>query len=1076
MWRPLPLNPPGPSAQKIPSDPRFSQSQIPVWNHQQPTPAASQYNFGHDRSSISQSQHLAPEFSKVMHYPDLDIERAGFEVASTHGRHIQRAEALADVDIGKSSQDEFEPDEDDDLSDSDADDDVREFEASLASLQNGDELLKRLAAPESSELDFSKLLAGNSLSRGSIKRSRQRVGRTKIFRRHRGPRKAAEPTPDIKLRISRANDLYINKRFDEAVTELEEIIRINAETPQAWETLASIRNDRGDSEHAALCFHMAATFRPKIISGWLTCIDYCLRIQGPKRPRAIAFAQNACATMVRHMPNDLEARMKKAEVFIENGKLQRAISEYKWILKRDRMRKPALQKLAEVCVDVGDVHTAIQEYKNSLLQFRAPDNDSEVVFGWEDADAYITLHEVARQYYTAISELKSLARWLLGREEESFWDDVVGDDREWDINDLRRLQVPDFTQGKYDPSTYGLGLPYEFRVKLGLYRLHLGQHPEAMAHLNVLQGPDQDDTLADDYSYLFRQAADQLYRAGLHQAAMSFYQPLTRVPAVVDSPLLVQIGRCFLKVSDDLKAAESFKAAINLDAGDVDARMELARMYERTQQPEKAFDYVTEIIQVKKNLRPETKRQKQKVADMDKGVEMGSDANSAIVSRAASKEYTPRSVHTSASRIQKDELIQTAELLQTQYQILKSEQNGMRTGDVTSSLLWRDAARALTDDFRSFKTFYPWDKYIRFLGYSGHVRLQAETSLDSDLTAMAERLSKNLGADISTKTNLPSVEIPEDYRGISFRKWLDIFLDYALCLARDGQAKASYEICEAAKDAIVFCHSREDMFLIQLCWCTCALIASDEETCVSVVRFFMKDYQFTTDSYRMFAAVSRACHSPVSWYNSGPTQKFILRQIKLMDYSLVSEDKRRRHYADKGSYSAQDSKGHIIINSDMDVALLMLYGHILFTGGSYPYALNYFFRAYALDPSNPMINLNIGLACIHHALKRQTENRQYSIIQGLSFMMVYYQLRLQCPRSEERQEAHYNMARVYHMLGLVHLAIPFYQKVFDEISGVPEQPTHEKLVLDTAYNLQAIYSMSGNTELAEEVTRRWLVI
>lgn len=273
----------------------------------------------------------------------------------------------------------------------------------------------------------------------------------------------------------------------------------------------------------------------------------------------------------------------------------------------------------------------------------------------------------------------------------------------------------------------------------------------------------------------------------------------------------------------------------------------------------------------------------------------------------------------------------------------------------------------------------------------------------------------------------------------------------------------------------------------------CALIASDEETCVSVVRFFMKDYQFTTDSYRMFAAVSRACHSPVSWYNSGPTQKFILRQIKLMDFSLVSENKRQKHYADKGSYSAQDQKGHLIVNTEMDIALLMLYGHILFTGGSYTYALSklqplpsvghvgsqetdYFFRAYALDPPNPMINLNIGLAYVHHALKRQTENRQHSIIQGISFMRVYYESRSQSSRLEIRQEAHYNMARAYHMLGLVHLAIPFYRSVLDETSIDPERPTHEDLAVDTAYNLQVIYAMSGNHELADEVTRQWLVI
>lgn len=67
---------------------------------------------------------------------------------------------------------------------------------------------------------------------------------------------------------------------------------------------------------------------------------------------------------------------------------------------------------------------------------------------------------------------------------------------------------------------------------------------------------------------------------------------------------------------------------------------------------------------------------------------------------------------------------------------------------------------------------------------------------------------------------MPGVDIPKDFRGIPFQTWLDIFLEYALCLARNGKKKASYEICEAAKDAVVFCHSREDMFLIQLCYCS----------------------------------------------------------------------------------------------------------------------------------------------------------------------------------------------------------------------------------------------------------------
>lgn len=59
-----------------------------------------------------------------------------------------------------------------------------------------------------------------------------------------------------------------------------------------------------------------------------------------------------------------------------------------------------------------------------------------------------------------------------------------------------------------------------------------------------------------------------------------------------------------------------------------------------------------------------------------------------------------------------------------------------------------------------------------------------------------------------------------------------------------------------------------------------------------------------------------------------------------MDYSLVSDEARRKYFSEKGSYSAVDEAGRPLINKDMDVALLMTYGHILYTGTSYTYALS----------------------------------------------------------------------------------------------------------------------------------------
>lgn len=63
-------------------------------------------------------------------------------------------------------------------------------------------------------------------------------------------------------------------------------------------------------------------------------------------------------------------------------------------------------------------------------------------------------------------------------------------------------------------------------------------------------------------------------------------------------------------------------------------------------------------------------------------------------------------------------------------------------------------------------------------------------------------------------------QLPQNYRGIAFSDWLDIFLQYALCLAKLGRQADSYEMCEAAKDSIVWYHTKEDLFLIHICYCS----------------------------------------------------------------------------------------------------------------------------------------------------------------------------------------------------------------------------------------------------------------
>lgn len=60
--------------------------------------------------------------------------------------------------------------------------------------------------------------------------------------------------------------------------------------------------------------------------------------------------------------------------------------------------------------------------------------------------------------------------------------------------------------------------------------------------------------------------------------------------------------------------------------------------------------------------------------------------------------------------------------------------------------------------------------------------------------------------------------MPDEFRGIPFHVWLDIFLEYAMALAQSGDNQSAYEVLASASSANVFYHFPDSMFLIHVCW------------------------------------------------------------------------------------------------------------------------------------------------------------------------------------------------------------------------------------------------------------------
>jgi general transcription factor 3C polypeptide 3 (transcription factor C subunit 4) len=281
--------------------------------------------------------------------------------------------------------------------------------------------------------------------------------------------------------VHNATGLFLEQRYEEAKAVVFEILAINAETHQAWTLLAAIWDQYGETDFAIRCLMFAAHMRPRVLTAWFNCAEYALKA-GSDRHDYIMHAQFAYAAAIRADSTSVEAHLGKARCYYEMNRMERALVEYKIALKLKSHQIPVLRLVAETCIDIDQVDTAIGYWKASIAHFRKFPQ-AGVSFSWDDADVYLELLGYGKYYDQAIRELKSVARWLQGREEETFWDDVVDNDCEWDASNSRRLGVEGFKPDRFPASSYELPLP--LRVKLGLYRLHL-HSTEAMVNPSPL--------------------------------------------------------------------------------------------------------------------------------------------------------------------------------------------------------------------------------------------------------------------------------------------------------------------------------------------------------------------------------------------------------------------------------------------------------------------------------------------------------------------------------------------------------------------------------------------------------------
>ncbi|EFN59685.1 hypothetical protein CHLNCDRAFT_133218 [Chlorella variabilis] len=152
--------------------------------------------------------------------------------------------------------------------------------------------------------------------------------------------------------------------------------------------------------------------------------------------------------------------------------------------------------------------------------------------------------------------------------------------------------------------------------------------------------------------------------------------------------------------------------------------------------------------------------------------------------------------------------------------------------------------------------------------------------------------------------------------------------------------------------------------------------------------------------------------------------------------------------------------------------LMLMLGHCHLLNTQYAEALCEYFHAYRVGHSEPLVLLCIAAALVNQAATKRVPDRHRAVLQAFAFLQEYGDAR------RNPQEAAYNTGRAAHHLGLLHIAVPYYERVLEAAPpavAAGAGPAYD-LRREAALNLSLIYRQSGADLLAKQLLRQHLTV
>lgn len=543
---------------------------------------------------------------------------------------------------------------------------------------------------------------------------------------------------------------YENNALEDAILMCEEAIKHDPDSKLPYWLLDVIYSDLGDVEKS-LKAKVAAALLDKNADEWIDVARISADLG--HLDQATIFYSRA----IELDETDVATMFELVELYLKLNK----ISPARDVMVRAHRVEPAnpevTNQLGRIYLMQGMIQDAVNLFENILQQNKDTaflDPEQVQPFRWSELNSLAELYYKQKAWHKTIRSIKSIARWLLERGNETWWDDVKNDAE----FDERRDQVKK-NLSKENEEQYQL--PLDIRVKLLMARMQLGDFDEAREHTKILLKGEP-----EVYLDLYWEVGVEYMELGHYEEGLELLNQLLPIGDQAPSDLLLAIGKCEMGLKNWTQAENLFRLVLESDPENIEALVGLAETCYALNRDDEALAYIEEVRDI---------RQAHELREQDKSAEnkdKEDDPTSFYKKRRTRESKTTTSAKT-VSKLEKMQAEQKAiATVETNFRTLQRywSQLAQNINNMVAVTEWTQIANGLVNMFLSVKRFY----------HRHGTRLTIfQKGEDADIDARLEKLSvrlKEVDNDADAQETQEKGEVVKVYRGLPIDTWFDIFM------------------------------------------------------------------------------------------------------------------------------------------------------------------------------------------------------------------------------------------------------------------------------------------------------------